>query len=68
MRSHQRHGRCDVRLNDVRLLVLDRADETDNFEGLTDLGDGRVMIVSDDRGKSGRGTTFTVLQRKTAAD
>ena len=55
-------------MNDVRLLVLDRADETDNFEGLTDLGDGRVMIVSDDRGKSGRGTTFTLLQRKTAAD
>lgn len=68
MRSHQRHGRYDVRLNDVRLLVLDRADATGNFEDLTDLGDGRVMIVSDDGGKSGRGTPFTVLQRKTAAD
>ena len=48
--------------------MLDRADETDNFEGLTYLGGGRVMIVSDDRGKSGRGTTFTVLQRSSAAD
>jgi hypothetical protein len=55
---------CPVR----ELAVLDRPDETDNFEGLTYLGDGRVMIVSDDRGKSGRGTTFTVLQRRPAAD
>ena len=55
---------CAVR----ELAVLDRADETDNFEGLTYLGGGRVMIVSDDRGKSGRGTTFTVLQRSSAAD
>ena len=51
---------CAVR----ELAVLDRPDEADNFEGLTALGDGRVMIVSDDRGKSGRGTTFTVLQRR----
>ena len=55
---------CAVR----ELAVLDRPDETDNFEGLTYLGGGRVMIVSDDRGKSGRGTTFTVLQRSSAAD
>lgn len=55
---------CAVR----ELAVLDRPDEADNFEGLTDLGNGRVMIVSDDRGKSGRGTTFTVLQRRSAAD
>ena len=55
---------CAVR----ELAVLDRPEETDNFEGLTYLGDGRVMIVSDDRGKSGRGTTFTVLQRRSAAD
>ncbi|HRP65937.1 MAG TPA: esterase-like activity of phytase family protein [Thauera sp.] len=55
---------CPVR----DLALLDRADEADNFEGLTDLGDGRVMIVSDDRGKSGRGTTFTVLQRRSATD
>jgi hypothetical protein len=54
---------CAVR----ELAVLDRADETDNFEGLTYLGDGRVMIVSDDRGNSGRSTTFTVLQRRSAA-
>lgn len=53
--------RCPVR----ELAVLDRPDETDNFEGLTYLGNGRVMIVSDDRGKSGRGTTFTVLQPRT---
>ena len=55
---------CAVR----ELAVLDRPDETDNFEGLTYLGGGRVMIVSDDRGKSGRGTTFTVLQRRATAD
>lgn len=55
---------CTVR----ELAVLDRPDQADNFEGLADLGNGRVMIVSDDRGKSGRGTTFTVLQRRSAAD
>lgn len=55
---------CPVR----ELAVLDRVDEADNFEGLADLGDGRVMLVSDDRGRSGRGTTFTVLQRRPATD
>ncbi|MHB8785204.1 MAG: esterase-like activity of phytase family protein [Thauera sp.] len=55
---------CPVR----DLAVLDRPDEADNFEGLTALGDGRVMIVSDDRGKSGRGTSFTVLQRRNMPD
>lgn len=60
-------GRCEIgQPCPVRdLAVLDRPDETDNFEGLTYLGNGRVMIVSDDRGKSGRGTTFTVLQPRT---
>lgn len=53
---------CPVR----ELAVLDRPDEADNFEGLAHLGEGRVMIVSDDRGKSGRGTSFTVLQPRPA--
>lgn len=47
---------CTVR----ELAVLDRPDQAD-------FGNGRVMIVSDNRGKSGRGTTFTVLQRRSAA-
>lgn len=53
---------CPVR----ELAVLDRPAEADNFEGLTSLGEGRVMIVSDDRGRSSRGTTFTVLRRRAA--
>lgn len=52
---------CEART----LARREGADAADNFEGMSLLGDERVLIVSDDRGKAARGSRFVLLQLET---